>query len=189
MVVVARDGRDKGQRGGLVGRFWLTMAVAVVPSVIVSNAAGVRNRSMFSLCGRSIQRTVLSTALPHRVVVVRPSTRGIASNVNTVDASEIELFSRLSSQWWDERGECAMLHKMNPVRMEFIKQKLQEVQLEEECSPTSPSATPLEGLDILDVGCGGGLLSEVRRTLSVILRQILKISPESRQARCKDHGD
>jgi len=117
---------------------------------------------MFSLCGRSIQRTVLSAALTYRVTAVRSSARGIASNVNTVDASEIELFSRLSSQWWDERGEFAMLHKMNPVRMEFIKQKLLEVRLEEQCSPIPPSVTPLEGLDILDVGCGGGLLSEVR---------------------------
>ncbi|KAF9647411.1 ubiquinone biosynthesis O-methyltransferase [Thelephora ganbajun] len=105
--------------------------------VIVSNAAAVRKRPMFPLCGR-----------------------GIANNVNTVDASEIELFSRLSSQWWDEHGEFAMLHKMNPVRMEFIKQKLQEVQWEEGTCSASSSATPLEGLDILDVGCGGGLLSE-----------------------------
>lgn len=110
---------------------------------------------MFSLCGRSIQRSILSSALPLRVA------RGIANNVNSVDASEIELFSRLSSQWWDERGEFAMLHKMNPVRMEFIKQKLQEVQLEEGTPSVSSSATPLEGLNILDVGCGGGLLSEV----------------------------
>ena len=138
------------------------MAVAVVPPVIVSNAAAVRNRPMPSLCGRSIQRTVLSTALPYHVAAVRSGVRTFTSNVNTVDASEIELFSRLSSQWWDERGEFAMLHKMNPVRMDFIKHKLQEVQLEEGCSPTTPTATPLEGLDILDVGCGGGLLAEVR---------------------------
>lgn len=131
-------------------------------SVIVSNAAAVRNRPMFSLRGRSIRRPILSATLPYRVAAVRSGTRGIASNVNTVDASEIELFSRLSSQWWDERGEFAMLHRMNPVRMEFIKQKLQEVQLEEDCSFIPPSTAPLEGLDILDVGCGGGLLSEVR---------------------------
>lgn len=134
---------------------------------------------MFSLCGRSIQRTVLPAALPRRVAAVQSGIRGITSNVNTVDASEIELFSRLSSQWWDERGEFAMLHKMNPVRMEFIKEKLQEIQLEEECSPTSSSATPLEGLDILDVGCGGGLLSEVRCALSAFFKRILKENCQS----------
>ena len=109
---------------------------------------------MFSLCARSIQRSTLSS-LSLRFA------RGIATNVNTVDASEIELFSRLSSQWWDERGEFAMLHKMNPVRMEFIRQKLQEVELEEGSYSVSSNMTPLEGLDVLDVGCGGGLLSEV----------------------------
>ena len=113
-------------------------------------------------CGTLFQRTVLSTVLPRRAVALRFGIRGITTNVNTVVASEIELFSRLSSQWWDERGEFAMLHKMNPVRMEFIRQKLQEIQLEEGASSPFSSSTPLEGLDVLDVGCGGGLLSEVR---------------------------
>ena len=168
----------------VVGRFRLTM---VVPPVIVSNAAAVRTRPMFSLCGRSIQGSALSVALTRRVAAVRSGVRGITSNVNTVDASEIELFSRLSSQWWDERGEFAMLHRMNPVRMEFIKQKLREVQLEEG-PPSAPSgATPLEGLDILDVGCGGGLLSEVRYTPPAFFEQTPKILLESRQAGCQDH--
>jgi len=144
---------------------------------------------MLSLRGRSIQRSTLSTALPLRLAAVRSGTRGIANNVNTVDASEVELFSRLSSQWWDERGEFAMLHKMNPVRMDFIKQKLQEVQLEEGSFSASSSATPLEGLDILDVGCGGGLLSEVRHVLSVFLERMLKVLPEPCQTRCQDYGD
>ena len=129
--------------------------------MIVSNPAAVRKRPMLSLRRRSIRWSIPPTVLPPRVV------RGIASNVNTVDASEVELFSRLSSQWWDERGEFALLHKMNPVRMEFMKQKLQEIQLEEGSCSASSTATPLEGLDVLDVGCGGGLLSEVRCALSV----------------------
>lgn len=119
--------------------------------------------------GTLFQRTVLSTALPRRATALRSGIRSIATNVNTVDTSEVELFSGLSSQWWDERGEFAMLHKMNPVRMEFIKQKLQEVQLEEGAFSAS-SAAPLDGLDILDVGCGGGLLSEVRYLLSLCFR-------------------
>ena len=60
-----------------------------------------------------------------------------------------------------------MLHKMNPVRMEFIMQKLQETRLDEETSSTVSRVAPFEGLDILDVGCGGGLLSEVRSILSM----------------------
>jgi polyprenyldihydroxybenzoate methyltransferase/3-demethylubiquinol 3-O-methyltransferase len=133
---------------------------------------------MLPLCARSIQRSILPSTLPFRTA------RGIASNVNTVDASEIELFSRLSSQWWDERGEFAMLHQMNPVRMEFIRQKLQEVQLEGGTSSASFSTTPLEGLDVLDVGCGGGLLSEVRDRKATSFEKILTDPSESHQTRC-----
>jgi hypothetical protein len=104
---------------------------------------------MFSLCGRSIQRSTLSTALSHRVAAVRSGVKGIVSNLNTVDASEIELFLRLSSQWWDKRGGFATLHKMNPVRMDFIKRKLREVQLEEGAPSISSGATPLEGLNTI----------------------------------------
>lgn len=43
---------------------------------------------------------------------------------SSVNPDEIALFSRLSSQWWDERGEFKMLHKMNPVRIQFIREKL-----------------------------------------------------------------
>jgi polyprenyldihydroxybenzoate methyltransferase/3-demethylubiquinol 3-O-methyltransferase len=68
---------------------------------------------------------------------------------SSVSPSEISHFSRLSSLWWDEQGEFALLHKMNPIRMQFIQEKLSE------------SEDHLEGKDVLDVGCGGGLLSEV----------------------------
>ena len=122
----------------------------------------------------AFQRTVLFTALPRRLVALRSGLRGVATNVNTVDASEIELFSRLSSQWWNERGEFAMLHKMNPVRMEFIKQKLQEIQMGEG-TLTCLGTTPLEGLNVLDVGCGGGLLSEVRNPFPTSLGRIPSI--------------
>lgn len=145
-------------------------------------------RPMFS-GGTLFQRTVLSTVLPRRVAALRSGIRGVATNVNTVDASEIEHFSKLSSQWWDERGEFAMLHKMNPVRMKFIKQKVEEIQLEEGPSSASLSVTPLEGLDVLDVGCGGGLLSEVRYPFPMFLMRTLNISPEPCEARCQDYGN
>lgn len=72
---------------------------------------------------------------------------------STVNAAEIAHFSRLSAQWWDETGEFSFLHQMNPARMQFIRQKV-----------SHEFETPLKGLDVLDVGCGGGLLSEVRIT-------------------------
>ncbi|KAH8093289.1 ubiquinone biosynthesis O-methyltransferase [Cristinia sonorae] len=78
---------------------------------------------------------------------------------STVNADEIAHFSRLSSLWWDETGEFGMLHKMNPVRMQFIKEKLLEIR-REETDDDVEEGTVLRGLDVLDVGCGGGLLSE-----------------------------
>ena len=83
---------------------------------------------------------------------------------STVNASEIAHFSRLSAEWWNERGEFSYLHKMNPIRMQFIRQKLIETAYDEhpEGSVNASKVGILEGLDVLDVGCGGGLLSEVR---------------------------
>ncbi|CDO76421.1 hypothetical protein BN946_scf184338.g1 [Trametes cinnabarina] len=65
----------------------------------------------------------------------------------------------LSEQWWDERGEFGLLHKMNPVRMQFIRNKVLEIQRDEDESKAN-DLHPLNGLDVVDVGCGGGLLCE-----------------------------
>lgn len=75
---------------------------------------------------------------------------------DTVNPDEIAHFSRLSEHWWDENGEFSMLHKMNPIRVEFIRDRVRRVREDE-----GSSSTGLTGLDVLDVGCGGGLLSEV----------------------------
>ncbi|KAK7048149.1 mitochondrial ubiquinone biosynthesis O-methyltransferase [Favolaschia claudopus] len=80
---------------------------------------------------------------------------------SSINPAEISHFSRLSSQWWDEAGEFSFLHKMNPVRIRYIREKLVEVARDEQPSYNeSSSASVLKGLDVLDVGCGGGLLSE-----------------------------
>ncbi|KAI0709537.1 ubiquinone biosynthesis O-methyltransferase [Cerioporus squamosus] len=81
------------------------------------------------------------------------------SGTSSVNPDEIAHFSRLSQLWWDERGEFGLLHKMNPVRMEFVRQKVLEMQREDGFEDVN-EALPLAGLDVLDVGCGGGLLCE-----------------------------
>lgn len=80
---------------------------------------------------------------------------------STVNADEIAHFSKLSSQWWDERGEFSILHRMNPIRVQYIVDKLREVEEDEEKLGTHTGGKILKGMDVLDVGCGGGLLSEV----------------------------
>jgi polyprenyldihydroxybenzoate methyltransferase/3-demethylubiquinol 3-O-methyltransferase len=90
-----------------------------------------------------------------------------AATSSTVNASEIAHFSRLAELWWDERGEFGLLHKMNPHRVRFVRDKVLEAGRVEhgEDWACERDAHALRGLDVLDVGCGGGILSEVRRTL------------------------
>ncbi len=75
--------------------------------------------------------------------------------LNTVDAAEIARFSAMAAEWWDPRGKFRPLHKFNPVRLAYIKTK---VATHYGCDATS--MRPFEGLRFLDIGCGGGLLSE-----------------------------
>ena len=73
---------------------------------------------------------------------------------NTINKKEIEKFSRIAEEWWNPEGKFKPLHKFNPVRIEYIKDNiLKDFSLEKKDKP-------LKGIKILDIGCGGGLLSE-----------------------------
>ncbi|MGI8527487.1 MAG: bifunctional 2-polyprenyl-6-hydroxyphenol methylase/3-demethylubiquinol 3-O-methyltransferase UbiG [Pseudolabrys sp.] len=74
---------------------------------------------------------------------------------SSVDKAEVERFSRHASDWWDARGPMAMLHKFNPVRLAYIRD-----QAAARFSRDPKKLGCLEGLRFLDVGCGGGVLSE-----------------------------
>ncbi len=74
---------------------------------------------------------------------------------STVDEAEVVRFSARAAEWWDPRGEMAMLHRFNPVRLAFIKQAACRQFGREE-----PRLDALAGLRVLDIGCGGGILSE-----------------------------
>src|SRR3954464_15994664 len=73
----------------------------------------------------------------------------------SIVASEVEQFSKLAADWWDPDGASAMLHKLNPVRLKYIRDQIDQHWQCDECS-----RTPLEGKSALDVGCGAGLLCE-----------------------------
>lgn len=75
--------------------------------------------------------------------------------MHTVDAKEIENFAKDSSFWWDEKGPFAPLHRLNPVRLSYIKEQICAAY---GCDPLS--LKPYAGLSILDIGCGGGLVCE-----------------------------
>ena len=66
------------------------------------------------------------------------------TSAQNVDAAEIDKFSRLAAQWWNPEGEFKSLHEINPMRLGFIREH----------------SGGLTGKTVLDVGCGGGILSE-----------------------------
>jgi len=73
----------------------------------------------------------------------------------TVDENEVARFSRLASQWWDARGPMAPLHKFNPVRLAYIRDRTAA-----HFDRDPKRLDSLSGLRMLDIGCGGGILSE-----------------------------
>ena len=79
---------------------------------------------------------------------------------NTIDKKEIEQFSSISNKWWDRRGPFAALHKMSNARIEFIKRNAKRI-----VSKNKTETKLLNGLNCLDVGCGGGILSEPLKRL------------------------
>ncbi len=79
----------------------------------------------------------------------------VTSSQSTIDASEVARFSALAAEWWNPHGKFGVLHKFNPVRLRFIREHaVRHFRRDEK------SVTPFEGLRLLDIGCGGGLLSE-----------------------------
>tara|TARA_B100000427_G_scaffold310722_1_gene300748 strand:+ start:194 stop:919 length:726 start_codon:yes stop_codon:yes gene_type:complete len=75
--------------------------------------------------------------------------------LNTVDKTEIEKFSKLAKDWWNPKGKFKPLHIFNPTRIKFIKEKLISY-----FNLRPDVHEPLQKINILDIGCGGGLLSE-----------------------------
>ena len=73
---------------------------------------------------------------------------------NTINKKEIEKFTKIAEEWWNPHGKFKPLHKFNPIRISYIKESIiNEFKLKQKVKP-------LEKIKILDIGCGGGLLSE-----------------------------
>lgn len=77
------------------------------------------------------------------------------SPTSSIDAEEVARFSALADRWWDATGPFAPLHRFNPVRLGFIRDRCADRFGRDVRSPR-----PFDGLRLLDIGCGGGLLSE-----------------------------
>jgi len=73
----------------------------------------------------------------------------------TIDDAEVARFSAMAAEWWNPNGKFRPLHKFNPVRLAYIRDKVAE-----RFGRDPRAALPFEGLRFLDIGCGGGLLCE-----------------------------
>src|SRR3954468_10996818 len=79
----------------------------------------------------------------------------MSTATNTIDPKEAAHFGAMAADWWDPNGSSAMLHKLNPVRLAYIRDRIDQHWGLDECS-----LRPLEGRRAADVGCGAGLLTE-----------------------------
>ncbi|MBR1217112.1 bifunctional 2-polyprenyl-6-hydroxyphenol methylase/3-demethylubiquinol 3-O-methyltransferase UbiG [Bradyrhizobium sp. U87765 SZCCT0131] len=104
-----------------------------------------------------------------------------SSPSSTVDPAEVAKFSRLSEEWWDPKGKMAPLHKINPLRLGFIRDAACR-----KFERNVRSLSCLSGLRILDIGCGAGLLCEPFSRLGA---QVIGIDPsETNIAAAKLHA-
>ncbi len=78
---------------------------------------------------------------------------------NTINKEEIEKFSKIAEEWWDPKGKFKPLHKFNPIRISYIKDNVVNT------FNLRRNKQPLKNVKILDIGCGGGLLSEPMKRL------------------------
>ena len=90
----------------------------------------------------------------------------------TADASEIAKFDAMAEEWWDPKGKFKPLHMLNPCRLDYI-----NAQIRTEFGLDPKSLRPYEGLELLDIGCGGGLLSEPMARLGA---KVTGIDPAAR---------
>jgi 2-polyprenyl-6-hydroxyphenyl methylase/3-demethylubiquinone-9 3-methyltransferase len=100
---------------------------------------------------------------------------------STVDPAEVARFSKLSDEWWDPNGRMAPLHRINPLRLGWIRDTACR-----KFNRNPRSLASLEGLRVLDIGCGAGLLSEPLARLGA---QVIGIDPsDSNIAAAKLHA-
>jgi 2-polyprenyl-6-hydroxyphenyl methylase / 3-demethylubiquinone-9 3-methyltransferase len=79
----------------------------------------------------------------------------MTADSTSIDPAEVAKFSALAAEWWDPHGKFAPLHKFNPVRLEFIRRETAR-----HFNREARKLGPFDGLSLLDIGCGGGLVCE-----------------------------
>jgi len=99
----------------------------------------------------------------------------MTETATTVDPREVERFAALAAEWWNPRGKMRVLHKFNPVRLSYLREKITA-----HFGRDARAIRPLEGLRLVDIGCGGGLISE---PLARMGASVVGIDPAERNVR------
>ena len=100
------------------------------------------------------------------------TSEGLTRTPTSIVPGEVEQFGKLAADWWDPDGSSAMLHRLNPVRLKYVRDEVDQHWQCDECG-----RTPLAGKSALDVGCGAGLLAEALARLGASVTGI-DASPE-----------
>lgn len=99
-----------------------------------------------------------------------PPASGPGASRATLDSTEVERFGRMAAEWWDPNGKFRPLHQLGPARLSFIRDQL--LRHFDATAPAAIGLRPLKGLRILDLGCGGGLISEPLCRMGAIVTAI-----------------
>ena len=97
------------------------------------------------------------------------------SLMSTVNKKEIDKFSKIANEWWDAEGKFTPLHKFNPLRIKYIKEKIINH------FGINSKSFPLKNIELLDIGCGGGLLTEPMSRLGA---KVTGIDASKKKYRC-----
>jgi len=103
---------------------------------------------------------------------------------STIDSRELAYYNKLSKQWWDETGKFWPLHRLNKVREAYLKQQIC-LHFNRDMTKTNP----LQGLSIIDIGCGGGILSESMAKLGATVTGIDVVPKGLQVARQHSQGE
>ncbi|MFN0190642.1 MAG: bifunctional 2-polyprenyl-6-hydroxyphenol methylase/3-demethylubiquinol 3-O-methyltransferase UbiG, partial [Aestuariivirga sp.] len=90
----------------------------------------------------------------------------------SIDPAEVEKFSKMAAEWWNPKGKFGVLHKFNPVRLTYIKEHVTA-----RFARDPFDRQPFKGLRFLDIGCGGGLLTEPMARLGA---EIVGVDPSEK---------
>ena len=91
----------------------------------------------------------------------------MSPTAGTVDQSEVDRFSAMAAEWWDPKGKFKPLHKFNPIRLSALRREIAG-----QFGRDSRAMDPLTGLRLIDIGCGGGLISEPMARLGATVTSI-----------------